>query len=67
MKVPTIEKLNSLLNAPLEEWLQNGVPLCAASANSRGQVNSGITRKGRKYFFRKWSNNFSESQFVFGE
>lgn len=62
----TIEKLNTLKDTPLEQWLENGVSLKAASANAHGKVNSGITRKGNIYFFRKYSDNFSKSEFVLG-
>jgi hypothetical protein len=46
-------KLNSLLDVPAEKWHEQGVSLKARSANSDGQVYSGITSNGT-YFYRKY-------------
>lgn len=58
-------KLNKLLNVPFEQWYQHGIRLKAVSANADGIVNSGILKNG-VYFYRKWSNDFTESFFVLG-
>ena len=60
-----LEKLNKLLNVPMEQWYENGIRTKAISANSNGIVNSGILSNGT-YFYRKWRNNFTESSFVLG-
>jgi len=60
-----INKLNALLSVPLEQWLTNGVSLRAASANSSGMVNSGITKDGT-YFYRKHNLTNQTSEFVLG-
>lgn len=58
MKYISLEKLNSLLNVPFEQWHTRGVSLRAVSANSSGLANSGILHDGR-YFFRVWKDGNS--------
>lgn len=58
-----IDHLNSLKSIPFEQWSRLGIKLKAVSANSNGEVNSGITLTG-VYFFRKYTNNFQDSEFV---
>jgi len=56
------DKLNTLKATPFEKWPEHGISLQAVSANADGIVNSGITSCGT-YFFRVWSNNWSNSEF----
>lgn len=58
MKRPiTEQKLNTLLTVPLEQWHAHGVALAAVSANADGMVVSGITKRTRQYFFKRWDYN----------
>jgi len=61
-----LKRLNELLNVPFEDWPSHGINLAAVSANADGRVNSGITRKGKVYFYRKWDSSFTTSSFVLG-
>lgn len=56
MKYNSIQdKFNSLLNVPMEKWLERGVKIKSCSANSGGLINScfAIMRQTRYYVFRK--------------
>ena len=58
-----ISRLNALKNVPFEKWALHGIRLKAVSAGSDGEVRSGITSSGI-HFFRKYTNNFQDSEFV---
>lgn len=60
VKQSVLVTLNTLLDQPFEQW---PLRLKAVSANSDGRVNSGILKDGT-YFYRKWSNVFTVSEFV---
>lgn len=62
-----LAKLNALIDVKAGEWFERGMDLRAYSSGGTLLVNSGITTKGRVYFYRKWSKDFSTSTFVIGE
>ena len=61
-----LKLLNELLEVSFEEWHKRGLRLAAVSANADGRVNSGILKKGKIYFYRKWDKSFTSSTFVLG-
>lgn len=59
-----IDKLNQLINVPMEQWHKRGVDLKAVSANANGRVNSGLVGPSRIHFYRVGSGD--KSRFKLG-